>query len=146
MTIHDEQIRPAIVIEVNAAGAPSKIWDCRGADGGFIRNIREAHCIIVAVECVALVLEVSDVNGKPATMVEVTGSNSHSRYLPTITAHCCSGDIADVCEVPIAIVAIEIVRRRVVSYEQIGTPIIVEVAPKHAEAVVAAGIVNTGAL
>src|SRR4051812_1700354 len=109
VTIHYKQVRPAVVVQVNAAGSPTEIWNCESANAGRKRNLGKRHGSIITIERVALILEIGDVDGKSSAMIKVTRSHTHSGHLASIPAHSGAGEKAQISEMSAAVITIEIV-------------------------------------
>src|SRR5882724_2729715 len=142
MAINHEQIGPSVIVEVDASRAPAHIRDCDLSDAGRISGIGKGHVAIVAMERITLVLEIRNVDRKASGVIEVADGDSHSCHLTAITADRGAGNIADIGKVPFAIVPIEVVRSGIVGDKNVGPPVVVEIAPHHAEPVVPGGIVD----
>src|SRR2546428_699690 len=64
VTVDDEQVRPAVVIQVNAARAPTQVRHSGDTNPGSIGYFGEVHVPVIAIERVVLALKVGYVDGK----------------------------------------------------------------------------------
>jgi hypothetical protein len=79
VALRDEDVAPAVVIEVCEARAPAGIEQCDLADAGSVRDVVERHLARVQVERVGFVREGGDKDVRAAVVVEVGGVHAHPR-------------------------------------------------------------------
>src|SRR5713226_2576587 len=146
VSVDDEQVRPAVVVEVDASGAPAQVWNRDLPNTGCKGDIGECQVAVVAIKRIALVLEVSHVDREAPSVIEVANGDPHTGHFSAIGTNCRAGDVAHVGKVPLAGIPVEIVGGGIVGAKQSGTAVVVEVAPDDAESVVCRGIVDAGRL
>ncbi len=77
-------------------------------------------------------------------MVVIAQRDAHRALFGTVGTYGCTGLESDVGELAVAVVAVKILRRRVVGDVNVRTTLLSKSDHKHAEAVVASRIVNAG--
>src|SRR5437660_4095839 len=146
VTVDDEQVRPAVVIQVNAARAPTQVWHSGDTNPGSIGHFGEVHVPVIAIERVVLAIKVGELDGKTSGAVLVARCHSHPCHFATIAANRRSRHETHICEMPTAIVAIKIVRGRIIGDEQVGPAIVIEITPEDTQTVVAGRVIHPGRL
>ena len=139
--IHQQQIRPPIVIEVEKHRSPSQIFgvEAKPSRGS---HIVECSIAVVAIEGRSIVGKVRLENVKAPITVVVADRRSHARLLAPVFIERRARSYTDVGESAVAIIAIENARGAVASDINIGPAIVVEVESRNAERVVAVGLVD----
>ena len=146
LAVHGNQVEPAIVVEIDERRAPLHPRQRSHGDSRIVRNVAEIVAALVEIEDVVLVGKVRDVERRQAGVFVVAERDAHRALLGAVGAHGRARLETDVGELAVAVVAIEILRRRVVGDVDVGAALVVEVGPQYAQAVVAARIVNAGGL
>src|SRR6201994_1034535 len=146
VTAGDENVLPAVVVVVDEAIAPAKKWDRIFGDSSFIARIDEVQVAIVSVQHFVVVRKVSVQNIQAANIPVVAHRDSHRRRFPPIVIDRISGLEAEVLEGAIALVPVEIVRRRIVRHQELGFPIVIQVNEQRRQAVISRGVGYPGLL
>ena len=139
MAVDDEDIGPAIVVEVGQGAAPADFRQalleepCRG------RDVLEAFAVEVAIQGIVFVPEMGHEQLGEAVTGHVLGVNAHARLGLARLRAGRSGDLARVLEGPVAPVEEQEVRAEVIGHEQVGPAIPIEVGrdDSHAPAIAA---------
>src|SRR4051794_17555584 len=144
MAIDDEEIFPAVVVDINEAGAKADILSAQRGNASRAGLIAEDFFAEVLVKGVEFILEVGDEEGRASRSVEITGVHSHAAVvIPDFIA----GDTgvgAFFFELAAAI-EVEMVFRSIVGNVDIRSAVAVQVGQNHAEATaVAAQVVVFG--
>src|SRR5947209_13280883 len=87
MTIHNQQIKPRIIIEIKKAGAPANIWPRELSDLCGKRNIGKIIISVVSIESVVFVDKVCDEDRKSPGVKIITNGHAHAALFRSITAH-----------------------------------------------------------
>ena len=120
MAVDGDEIRPAIVTKIHKSRAPLDIRQRGQRNAGIVRHVRKAERTVVTVQRVELIGEVGDINGKLAGVVIVRDCDPHRPLLGPIAANRRPGLQAQLLKLSLAQVAIEIVGRGVIRYENVG--------------------------
>src|SRR5258708_27646561 len=72
MPVHDDEVCPAIVVQIEESVSPSHIRRGSAGDAGRIRDVSKAERAVVAVQGGILLTEVSDSDGEQALVLVVT--------------------------------------------------------------------------
>ena len=143
MAVHQNQIRPAVVVHVEEHSSPAQVLRVEAQAHGSGRIGKRAVAIIL-VERGGVVGKIGFKNVEVAIAVVVGDSRAHPGLLAPVFVKGCAGSDCDIGERSIVVVAIENAGRAVAGDENVGPSIFVEVECRHAEGVVAFGAINVG--
>src|SRR5580692_3929887 len=77
VAVHDENVLPAIVREINKSVAPAYVTACTSSDSRDLSDIGEAHTAIVAIEGRVFIVEVRDEHRHAPGMQIVADGDAH---------------------------------------------------------------------
>ena len=125
--VGDEQIQPAVAIEIQPAGAEAGLREAGRAEAGGSAPILEVSRAVVEVQHIHLVEPVRDEQILVAVVVEVARVNAHARFGLSGAAHGGAGEERRVLERAVVLVDPELVGLAVVGDVEIDPPVVVEV-------------------
>src|SRR6266567_4650782 len=136
MAVGDENVLPAVVIEVEKLYAKGKK---RNTDWPKVRrasHVGEFAVVVVVVEVVAVVgkIRLNDVG--PAVVVVIGGVNAHAGLFFAVGAVGCAGLSANFRESALAIIVVEHAGRGIVGDVKIEAAVAVVVEPDDAQSVI----------
>ena len=143
MAVHQQQVGPAIVVEVEEHGSPAKILGVQ-AEASSGRRISEGSGFVVVQQRRGVVGEVGLEDVEPAVAVVVGHRRAHSRLRAAVFIERGACDDGNVGEGSVAVVVVQNARRAVARDENVGPAVIVVVERGDAERVVAVGLVDVG--
>src|SRR5258708_39356985 len=116
MPVGDENVRPAVVVEIEKFNSKTEEGYADRAEAATSLEIGKLAVVIIVVEIVGIVGEIGFYDVRPAVMIVVGGVDAHAGLLTAIrtVSHTCFG--AHLCEVAFAVVVVEQARRGVVGY------------------------------
>ena len=144
VSVDEEEIDPAVVVEVDEGVAPADEGASGRCDVGCGGDVGEAVVAIVAEEGGVLVAEVGDGEGEASGVLVVAEGDAHVGLLESIGVDGDTGGLGDVGEVAWAVGLVEIVGAAVVGDEEGRVAGSVEVGPDGGEAEVSRWVVETG--
>ena len=145
VAVGEEDVEPAVVVEVDEPGAPAEPSRVEAEAAGERPVLAEAVTEVgVQRRRVAGEVRLDDVEG--AVAIVVADADAHAGLRLAVLAVGAAGADADVRERAVVVVAIERARVRIVRHVDVGPAIVVEVERADAEAVGAAGLEDAGAL
>ena len=144
MPISYKDVRTSVIIEIHEACTPLHEVPSRSRQACRIAHVAELFSGLVVIKRAVVVDEVGSEYIEVTIAVVISRINSHRSLLAPVLVDGCSRIKAYLLERPVAIVVIEIVRRRVVCHVQINESIIIEIGPNAAEAVVTRFVVHPG--
>ena len=143
VAIHQQQIGPAVIIEIQKHRPPAEILGVEPETGcGGCVGERAATVIFVKRGCVIRKICFEDV--EMAISVVVADGRSHASLLPAIFVESSAGGHRNIRKGPIVVVAIKNAGRAVAGDENVGPAVFVEVEGGYAEGVVAVRLVDVG--
>ena len=142
VTGNRDQIKPAVVVEIDESISPLQPVQRRQRDAGLVRHIVEVPIAIVAVKRVVLVGKIRDVQRRPAGVHVIAHSNAHASLLRSILAHRGPRLQANLLEFSVTCILVEIVGGGIVGDENIRTPGVIEIRPHHTEPVETVGVIH----
>ncbi len=145
VSVGEEDVEPAVVVEVGEAGAPPQPPRVH-AEPGVERPVLAEAVAAVRVERRGVAGEVRLDDVERAVAVEVADADAHARLRLAVLAERALGADADVLERAVAAVPEQRARVRVVRHVDVRPPVIVEVERRDAEAVGAARLQDAGLL
>src|ERR1700680_3346072 len=98
VAVGNENIKEAVIVEVEEAGAPAEEWNRGIPETGFEGNVGERGIAIVTIESFVIVGEGSDEEIELAVAIVVAGADAHGRLAAAITIDSESRHITDVGE------------------------------------------------
>src|SRR5712692_9890363 len=125
VAVDDEQVAPAVVIEIEEARAECAVENAGLADAGGDGVVGEGAVAIVAVEAVELEIKMADEKVGQAVVGDVGGVGAHAGFGAAVFAEASAGSEAGVAKGAVAIVEVEEVALRVVGDEDVGPAVIV---------------------
>ena len=144
VAVGEEDVEPAVVVEVDEPGAPAEPPRVEAEAAGERPVLAEAVPEVgVQRRRVAGEVGLDDVEG--AVAIVVADADAHARLRLAVLAVGAAGADADVGERAVVVVAIERARVRIVRDVDVGPAVVVEVERADAEAVGAAGLGDAGA-
>ncbi len=136
VAVCDDDVLPAVVVEVEEGVAPAEKGDGRFGDSHLVADVGEVCVAVVAVERVVVVGEGGVVEVDETVVPVVAEGDAHGGSLAAVFVEGVTGGVACVLEGAVAFVEIEIVRRRVVGDEEIGLAVVVDIDEERGEAIV----------
>ena len=110
------------------------MWDGGASDAGLVGDFGEAHGAVVTVERSILVAEVGDGDAHASGVEVVAERYTHVGLLDSIFGDSYAGFVAELFEVAVAFVVVEVVGLAVVGYEEVKLAVVVEIGPNCGEA------------
>src|SRR5437660_7847021 len=126
VAVHQQQIRPAIVVEVHEHRAPSEVLGMQ-TEAGRIGSISESAIAVVAIERGAVVREIGFENVELSIAIEVGDGGPHAGLFTSVFIECRACYDCDVGKSAIVIIAIENAGRAVTRDVNVGPAIVIEV-------------------
>src|SRR5437899_4316167 len=142
---HD-QVQPTIIIQINECVAPLDEENGWQSHSSFVGEILKTPFAIVEIEWRVVEREIRDEQRRSTGVKIVSDSNTHGRLFCAVFAERSTRFHADFRKLPVALVAIEKVRRGVIRNINVRTATIIEIGPCDAEAVIAIRVVDSGPL
>lgn len=134
MSVGDEEIQRAIIVDVHHPGSPADHWQGRVSEAVSQRLVREPELSFVVVEGVELLVVVGDEEVKLAIPVEISGVDSHAALLGAVEPHGRHHLGRDVLEAPVLLVFKEEIVADIIGYVDVAPAIVVEVTDGYAHA------------
>src|SRR4249919_455991 len=106
MSIGEDEIGPAIIVEVQKHGTPTQVLRMLAESRGE-GYIRKNSIPIVAVEGWGVIGKVGLKNVQAAVAIVIGDSRAHSGLLATVFVECNSSHDGNICEAAVMIVVIE---------------------------------------
>ena len=125
VAVDDEQVAPAVVVEIEKARAESTVQEIRLADAGRDRVVGERAVAIVAIEAIEFVIEMADEEIGQAVVGDVGGVGAHAGFGAAFFAEACAGGVTGVFEGAVAFIDVEKIALRVVGDEDVGPAVVV---------------------
>ncbi len=146
MSVDQEEILPAIIVEVDKSIAPAHV--ALGAPGNARgdRRIVKVHASVVAIEGGVLNVEMRKQQRHAPGVRIVAESNPHVGLFESVFVRRYTGSQGHVLEFSRAVAVVEIVRLAIVGHEEIELPVIVEIRPNGGQAITTLGIVDASLL
>src|SRR5216683_1901545 len=141
MSVHEQKIGPAIIIEIQEHRAPAKILSMEPQSGGEGYVIKRAIPVI-AIESGSIVGEVRAKNVQLAIAIEVGNSATHSCLRAPVFVERRSGDHSHIGEGAVMIVVVQDAGSAVASDINVGPAVIVVVEGRDTERVMPSRLVN----
>src|SRR6185369_4525501 len=88
MSIHNEQVEPAIVVIIDKTRAPTQKRNRNFTKSGLKRYVCEIVVAVVVIKNVRIVREVGDMKIDAAVVVIITDGETHSRLFAAILIQC----------------------------------------------------------
>ena len=133
MAVRDEDIKGAVVVIVDEAGAEAHVERARLPQSGLVDRVRERAVSVVAIERVRLVRQVRHEDVEQAVTVVVACVHAHARLGHAVEAVRAPGKQPGLYERAVPAVEKQVVRRVVVRDVQVGGAVIVQVRCHDAE-------------
>ena len=133
VAVRDEQVFPAVVVEVNEHDAPAQREVGRRTDAGNVRDVREHPVTIVAVQRVVIVGEVADREVDQTVAVEVADADAHAGLLVSLLVVGHAGQDRRIDEAAVALVHEVGVLERVIGHVQVVVPIAIGIEETYAQ-------------
>ena len=141
--IYENQVRPAIVIEIEKHGSPTQILRVQ-AQASRRCGIGEGAVAVVAIQGGSVVRKICLKDVEVAVAVVIGDSRSHAGLFAAIVIESCSCCHRNVSKCPVMIVAIKNAWRAVAGDEYVGPAILVEIERGDTERVMTVGTVDVG--
>ena len=139
--IHNQQIGPAIVVEIQKASPPSQILSVQ-AQPRRERHVVKCPIPVVPVKRGGVIRKVGLEYIEPSIPIEVCHANAHSRLLASIFVIGRARADRDIGERPIVIVAKQHAGRAVAGNIDVGPTIVIEIKGGHAQRVMTGGLID----
>src|SRR5580700_11207031 len=127
MPAGNENILPPVVVVVDKSVAPAEERNCGHGQANIAAHIGKAEIAFIAIEDFVVVGEGGVQNVEPAVIFVVAQRNPHACRVASFTVHRVARLKTKIFKSPVTFVAVEIVRHRVVGYQQFGAAIPVEI-------------------
>ncbi len=134
VAVDDEQIAPAVVIEIEKSRAEGAIQKIGLADAGCDRVVGERAIAIIAIEAVEFVIEMADEKVRQAVVGDVRRVGAHACFGAAFFAEAGAGCVRHVLERPVALIDVKKVSLRVVGDKYVRPAVIVQVDGDNGEA------------
>src|ERR1700674_5533161 len=144
VAVGNEQIDPTVVVVIEKLSSPAYIRKAYRGHSGIVGNIGERIASNVAVKDIVFIVEVGNEYIEPAVVIIVAHSDAHAALLGTVSVDRHTRFESDLAKRTIPVVVVEIVRRRVVGYENIHPSVSIKVTGHDVQAVVTDRVVNAG--
>jgi hypothetical protein len=144
MAVDLEDIQPSIVVVVDKSGAPAQEREACLGKAGAITYIGKAGVAVVVVEHLVVVRKVGVEDIELAVVVVISHGQPHRSYFASVLVDGKARIVTGVLKSPVALVDIEIVRRRVVGHQQIRLAVVVDVHKDRGKSVVFTGVADAG--
>src|SRR4051812_16257313 len=106
MPIHNKQIRPPVVVKVNAPSSPPHKRNRNLSHARRVRNIRKGQVSIIPEKRITLIFEIRHMDREAPGVIEIAYRDSHPRCLAAIAAYRRPRDITHIRESSVAVIAI----------------------------------------
>src|SRR5689334_11877581 len=126
MSVGEENIPPAVVVEIEESGAETDILAVY-SEPSLQTRVLKRSVAIVAIECRDLVREVGAHDVERAVAIIVAYADSHSRERHPVFIECTPGRNGDLAERAVMVVAVELARCRVAGYVDVRPTVVVEI-------------------
>src|SRR5688572_4405104 len=140
VSVNYKQIYPTVVVIIKKLRAPANIRETHLCDLCLEGNVGKGIAIIVAIQSVVLVVEISYEEIQLAVMVVVTQRDAHRALLTAALIDGCAGNKSDLLKCAVTVVMIEEVWRRIIGDKNIDQPVFIKIAANNSQAIVAVGI------
>src|SRR6266849_205274 len=144
MAVGDAQIDPAVIVVIEELSPPADIRNTDRGHSGIVGNIGERIGSNVAVKDIVFIVEGGNEYIEPSVVIIVAHSDAHAALLATVSVDRRTRFESDLAKRTIPVVMVEIVRRRVVGYENIHPSVSIKVTGDDVQAVVTDRVVNAG--
>src|SRR5579872_3263542 len=141
VAVGENQIGPAVIVEVEKHRAPAQILGVQ-AQAGSESGVGEGAVAIVVVERRRIVGEVGFEDVEAAIAVVVGDGCAHAGLLAAVFVEGGAGGDGYIGESAVAIVAIQNARRAVAGYVNVGPAVIIVVKGRDAQCIMAIGLVD----
>src|ERR1700730_98307 len=141
VSVDEQEIRPAAVIEIEKHGAPAEILRVQ-AEAGVEGDIVKGAVPIVAVERGSIVGKIGFKNVQVTIAVEIGNGRTHAGLFFPIFVEGGAGEGGYVGKGAVAIVAVENAGGAVASDVDVRPAVFVEIERGNAESVVAIGLID----
>ena len=125
VAVNDEKIPPAVIVEIEEAGAEAAVEDVGLAEAGSDGAVDESAVAVVGVEAIQFEIEMADIKIHAAVVAEIGGIGAHAGFGATIFAEAGTGGVADVAERAVAIIEVEEISLGVVGDEDVGPAVVI---------------------
>src|SRR6185369_15852789 len=132
LSVNGNQIKPAIVIEIDKCGSPLHPGKRYQGDSGVVGDIAEVVLSLVHVEGVVFVGEVGDVERRAARVVVVAYGDTHRTLFGAIGRNSGAGFKTDIAKLAVTFVLVKIIGCGVVGDVDIWLASSVEISPDRA--------------
>ncbi len=135
MPVSDEDIKPAVVVEVREAAAPAEIAAAE-SQAGCKGGVGESPVAVVSVEAARIIREIRLEDVQPAVAIVVARGGAHACLLAAVFVVSAPGGDGNVRESSVAIVVIEDAGRGIARHVDVGPAIAIKIAAQGGERVV----------
>src|ERR1043166_7219473 len=126
MSVRENQIRIAVVVEVEEAQPPAAEQTRRWSN--LARLVDECQVLLILIETEQLLIDVRDEQVLPTIAIDIRGIDSHSRARRTRVAVSDAREESDLFKLSVAFVHEEKIRERVVRHEEIHQAVVIHVS------------------
>src|SRR6185437_3693158 len=140
VSIDDENVEQAVVVEVEEAGSPGQKRDSSVAQPGLIGHIGKISAPVILIESLVIVGKSCGEKIDFAVAVVISDADSHGRLLASIFAERESRSITHIFKRAVMPVAIQEVRRGIVGHQQVHPAVVIDIHKGSGQTVVAVGI------
>ena len=134
VAVYDEEIAPAVVVEIEEAGAETAVENVGLAEAGSDGAVSERAVAVVGVEAIEFEIEMADVEIHAAVVAEIGGVGAHAGFGAAIFAEAGARGVADVSECAVAVIEIEKISLRIVGDENVWPAVVIEIGEDDGEA------------
>ena len=135
MTVHEQEVRPTIIVEVKKHSAPAEVLSVR-AKSSSIGDVGKRPVSAVVIERRSVVRKVCAEQIEASVTIIVGDGRTHAGLLATIGVVGDTRQDADVCKRPVSIIMIKNAGSAVASHVDVRPAIIVIVKRRNAETIV----------
>src|SRR4029077_14884678 len=123
-SVSNREIQPAVEVDIEEGATESEAVARRNPDSGLRGNVFEALSA-ETIQADHLIIEISDGDARRAGVVEIGDIDAHAGARFAFTAESDSCLDCSIFESAVVLVAIELVRLRVVGHQEIGPAVMV---------------------